>query len=77
MSDTPFTSKLKRVQSITFVELLATLSFAMLLVSIVILFEVKTAFFQRTLWSVVFIDQLMYCRFKRRVGDRDAVNQTD
>jgi hypothetical protein len=47
MSDQSFTTLLKRAQSITFVELLASVSFAMLLASIVILFEVKTAFFQR------------------------------
>lgn len=49
MNDHHIASVLERVQKATFIEMLATLAFAMMLVSIVILFEVRTAFFQRYL----------------------------
>lgn len=51
MSDHNFTSFVNRIRTVTFVEILATVSIAMLFVSIVILFEVKTAFLQRQLAS--------------------------
>lgn len=47
MNDHHIATILERVQKATFVEMIATLAFAMMLVSIVILFEVRTAFFQR------------------------------
>lgn len=47
MNDSHIASILNRVHKVTFVEMLATLAFAMMLVSIVILIEVRTSFFQR------------------------------
>lgn len=47
MSEHHFANTLKRVQQATFVEYLATIACAMLLVSILILVEAKTMFFQR------------------------------